>query len=224
MTVQSMTGFSQVEGSNEFFDYAWEAKSVNGRTFDLRCRLSNGAELFEPIVRKAVSRRFSRGTVSVVLKLKPHERKLKLEINRDLLNELISFVQEYGKKSGVKPPRLDGMLALPGVLERKSEVEFSIEESANFIVLESGLNSVLDDLRLARRNEGARLKKVLVNQLTSMKSLIGEARASAELRSDRIKDRISEQVNTLLNCDGVSLPEERLAQELALISIKIDIR
>ena len=219
-----MTGFSQVEGSNEAFDYIWEAKSINGRTFNLRCKLINGTEVFEPIIRKAASKRFSRGTISVILRLKLHQEKSKLEINHELLDELISIVQEYGEKSGVKPPRIDGMLSLPGVLERKSELEFSIEESAKFKVLESNLNKVLDDLSLARIQEGGRLKKVLDNQLTSMESLINQARASAELRSDKIKDRINEQINTLLGCEGVNLPEERLAQELALIFIKIDIR
>ena len=31
MTVYSMTGFAQKSGSNEAFDWIWEAKSVNGR-------------------------------------------------------------------------------------------------------------------------------------------------------------------------------------------------
>ncbi len=219
-----MTGFSQVEGSNESFDYVWEAKSINGRTFDLRCKLCNGMELFEPIIRRAAARRFSRGSVSVILKLKSHQGNSRLEINRELLNDLIAITQDYVKKSGVKPPRLDGMLALPGVLERKSEVEFSIEESAKFNVLESDLNRVLDDLKVARAYEGERLKKVLANQLASMESLIDQARTSADLRSNRIKERINEHVNTLLDCDGVSIPEERLAQELALVFVKIDIR
>ena len=51
MKVNSMTGFACAEGRDGDLDWVWEAKSVNGRGLDLRCRLGSGFDSFEPALR-----------------------------------------------------------------------------------------------------------------------------------------------------------------------------
>ena len=41
-SIASMTGFARAEGSVENIAWAWELRSVNGRTLELRFRLPNG--------------------------------------------------------------------------------------------------------------------------------------------------------------------------------------
>jgi uncharacterized protein (TIGR00255 family) len=75
----------------------------------------------------------------------------------------------------------------------------------------------------ARAEEGARLQAVLLAQIDEVERLSAEAAASAALRPEAVKERLRLQVQTLL--DAVpALPEERLAQELALLAAKGDVR
>ena len=67
MTLKSMTGFAQSDGSHGGVAWTWELRSVNGRGLDVRCRLPGGMESLEPELRQAVSERCRRGNVSVTL-------------------------------------------------------------------------------------------------------------------------------------------------------------
>ena len=57
MTLQSMTGFARSVADHQGTAIAWEVKSVNGKSAELRLRLPPGFERLEPAVRQAVQRR-----------------------------------------------------------------------------------------------------------------------------------------------------------------------
>ena len=81
----------------------------------------------------------------------------------------------------------------------------------------------MDDLRQSRADEGDRLEKIIKSQLSSLEKLRLKAHRSDGARVDRIRDRISGQLSELLETPS-ALPEERLAQEVAILAIKADIR
>jgi uncharacterized protein YicC (UPF0701 family) len=47
MTLKSMTGFARADGVLGDTRWHWEARSVNGRTLDVRLRLPSGFEALE---------------------------------------------------------------------------------------------------------------------------------------------------------------------------------
>ena len=55
MTISSMTGFARASGALGPLHWQWEAKSVNGKALDVRCRLPTGFEALEIAVRAAVA-------------------------------------------------------------------------------------------------------------------------------------------------------------------------
>jgi uncharacterized protein (TIGR00255 family) len=67
MSLQSMTGFSRATGEKDGTSIAWELKSVNGKTIEIRLRLPPGFERLEPVVRQALQRRFARGNFQATL-------------------------------------------------------------------------------------------------------------------------------------------------------------
>ena len=225
MTVYSMTGFSQIEGRDETFDWVWEAKSVNGRGLDLRCRLGGGLDRLEPTVRKAVAQHFKRGNLSVSLRLTRHVGSQQVQVNRQLLDELIALAGEYRSAEGIERPGLDGLLALRGVIEPVGEAEEDKqgENAARDKALLNSLGEALDGLATARAAEGAHLGEIVSAQLADMQSLSERAGESAALRPEAAKARLEAQVSALLEA-GAPLPEERLVQELALLAVKTDIR
>ena len=62
-----MTGFARAEGSSGSWIWHWEAKSVNSKGLDVRCRLPQGTEQLEIEVRNRAAKYFKRGNISVTL-------------------------------------------------------------------------------------------------------------------------------------------------------------
>ena len=223
MGVHSMTGFARAEGRDGTVDWIWEAKSVNGRGLDLRCRLATGLEALEPELRKAVTARFKRGNVSINLRLSRQTGTPKVRVNRELLDDLIALAGEYRGAEGIERPGLDGLLALRGVIEPVEEIEDGGDCSARDKAIAASMAELLDELSLARAAEGASLSEIVGAQLAAMESLSRRAGESAALRPEAAKARLEAQVAALLEA-GAPLAEERLAQELAILAVKTDIR
>ena len=223
MGVHSMTGFARAEGRDGTADWVWEAKSVNGRGLDLRCRLGNGLEALEPALRKAVAARFKRGNVSINLRLTRQAGTSQVRVNRELLDDLIALAGEYRGAEGIERPGLDGLLALRGVIEPVDEIEAGDDCAARDKAIEASMDELLDELSAARAAEGASLGEIVGAQLAEMERLSQRAGECSSLRPEAAKARLAAQVAALLEAGAPAL-EERLAQELAILAVKSDVR
>ena len=58
MNLQSMTGFARAAAEHDGTSIAWEVKSVNGKSVEVRLRLPQGFERLEPAVRQTLQKRF----------------------------------------------------------------------------------------------------------------------------------------------------------------------
>ena len=223
MGVHSMTGFARAEGRDETLDWIWEAKSVNGRGLDLRCRIATGLEALESELRKAVTARFKRGNITINLRLLRQTGTPQVRVNRELLDDLIALAREYRGAEGIERPGFDGLLALRGVIEPVETIEEDGDCAARDKAISVSMAELLDELSLARAAEGASLSEIVGTQLAAMESLRRRAGESAALRPEAAKARFEAQVAALLEA-GAPLAEERLAQELAILAVKTDIR
>ena len=75
----------------------------------------------------------------------------------------------------------------------------------------------------ARRDEGARLHALLSAQLGEIALLHADAQVQAADQPAAQRARMLDSVQALLR-EGVSLPEERIAQEVALLASRSDVR
>ncbi len=223
MSVNSMTGFARAEGREGNLDWIWEAKSVNGRGLDLRCRLGTGFDSLEPALRKAAAARFKRGSISIGLRVTRQAGTQAVRVNRELLDDLIALAGEYRDAEGIERPGLDGLLGLRGVIEPVDETEGEGEAEARDKAIAASMAELLDELARARGAEGASLADIVGAQLAEMESLATRAGESAALRPEAAKERLASQVAALVEA-GAPVLEERLAQELALLAVKTDIR
>ena len=89
--------------------------------------------------------------------------------------------------------------------------------------MKKSLDHAMEALAQMRRAEGGRLAVVLRGQLDEMASLAARAAACAVLRPEAVKERLKVQIAAVLEA-APSLSEERVAQEVALIAVKADIR
>ncbi|MDE2228870.1 MAG: YicC family protein [Alphaproteobacteria bacterium] len=223
MSVASMTGFARSEGHADGLGWVWEIKSVNSKSLDLRCRLPAGYDSLEPKLRAALTERLKRGAVSVTLTVIKTAAGAPLRVNRAALAEIMALAKELAGETGAAPPRIDGLLALKGVLETVEEERDEAIAERRQTAMQQGFATALQALAAMRLAEGMRLVPALEARLTEIAALAGAAEKSAAAQPAAVKARLRELTATLL--DAVpTIPEDRLAQEAALIVSRGDIR
>lgn len=222
MALSSMTGFAQAGGGHGGLAWRWEVKSVNGRGLDLRLRTPPGLDGIEAPARKLAAARFSRGSLQLSLILEPQEDSRGLKIDAAALASAVKLAREIAAETGLPAARVDGLLALKGVIVSEDTtpadaMERALREAA---ILES-LAAAFDLLVRERAGEGARLQALLAAQLDEIEALTGQARGLAAAQPAALKERLAAQMQDLLSG---GLAEDRLAQEAALLAAKADIR
>lgn len=224
-----MTGFARAEGADPTrpgTSCTWEVRSVNGKGLDVRWRIPPGYEGLEIAVRDAAGKRFKRGNLSVTLSVSRSEEPVAFRINEEVLEQVLAVARRCQAMPGVEvaPPSVDGLLAIRGVLEQVTEDEPTAEaREARDAALIAILDAALVKLAEARAAEGARLETVLTGHLDTIADLTEAAAATAALRPEAVKARLHEQVAALLEAQS-TVSEDRLAQELALLAVKGDVR
>src|SRR5437763_818719 len=163
MGVSSMTGFARTDGEADGVSWAWEIKSVNGKSLDLRLRLAPGFDSLEPQLRAALARRFRRGNVTANLSV-TRTAPPAIRVNRDMLARIVALLNELSGEVKADPPRLDGLIGVRGVIETVEDEPEPVLDARRNAVLDSWA-AALDRLAATRTEEGARLSMVLNAQL-----------------------------------------------------------
>ncbi len=224
MTISSMTGFARAEGHDAGFAWAWELKSVNAKSLDVRFRLPPGLEALELPLRASLGQKLRRGAVTAGLTITKGGGGGALRLNRDALAAVIALARELTAEiPNAEPPRVDGLLALKGVIETAEEIQDDATRARQVALLTAGFERALNELAVMRAAEGRRLESVLATRLDEIAALVREAERSAAAQPAAIKARLRELVMTLVEAVP-ALPEERLAHEAALVIAKADIR
>jgi uncharacterized protein (TIGR00255 family) len=223
-TISSMTGFARAAGADAVYGWTWEARSVNGRGLDVRCRLPPGFDQIESAARAAATKRFSRGNVSLSLAVTRQAGRAQVRINRDVLDQLVALATELAGQVEAAPPRLDGLLALRGVIDVDEGIDEPAEvRAARDRAILAALDQALDALAGARAAEGATLVAALTAHLGEITDLTAAAAAHAATQAAAIKARLQAQLTELLGSDPPLSPE-RLAQEAAVMAVRADTR
>lgn len=221
-----MTGYARAEGRDASTSWLWEAKSVNGKGLDVRCRLPHGLDGVEIAARDLATRKLKRGNVQLSLNLTAVAQGPGLRVNKEFLEELVALVDELGPShQNIAPARWDGLLAVKGVLEAANGDEAEAEDirAARETAIKADLEAVLDSLAAMRLVEGERIQAVLASQLDEIEVLAERAGGTAALRPEALRERLRQQVAAVLEA-APSLAEDRIAQEVALIAVKADVR
>lgn len=222
--LSSMTGFSRSEGSAGGLTWTWELRSVNGRGLELRFRLPNGFDGLEAGLREAAGKLLRRGNVSANLTVQRQEQAT-LAADPATLEQVLALALELAARiPGAAPPRAEALLALPGVLRPAAPAADTVAvQDAQSTAVRESFADALDSLLAARRAEGARLAAVLTALLGEIATLRGRAVEEAADQPALQRARMLESLQALMR-DSPGLPEERIAQEVALLAARSDVR
>jgi uncharacterized protein (TIGR00255 family) len=218
-----MTGFARAEGRIDGFSWTWEIRSVNGKSLDQRYRLANGWEALEGACKTLLAERVKRGSITVSLEVAERATGPKFRINQEVLAEVTRLLQSLEGVIDAAPPRLDGILTMRGVLESEEVAPDPELRTRREAALTASFAEAVASLATARNREGAQLEAKLQERLAEIASLVADAEASAARQPDQIRARFKAQIDQLF-AKLPPLPEDRLAQEVALTIGRADIR
>lgn len=226
MTLASMTGFARTEGVAAGLSWAWELRSVNGRGLDLKMRLPGGFDGIEAALRDEAGKALRRGNVGANLAVKREERG-RLVADPEVLDDLLALALGIAARiPGAPPPRAEALLGLPGVIRAPGAGEEGVGGGLGAGAIEAvraGFTAALQGLVAARREEGARVAAVLRAQVDGIAALREQAETRAADQPRLMRDRMMESLAALLR-DQPGLPAERIAQEVALLATRSDVR
>jgi uncharacterized protein (TIGR00255 family) len=221
MGISSMTGFARTEGEAAGVSWVWELKSVNGKSLDLRLRLPPGYDALEVSLRAALTGRLRRGNISANLTVN-RTAPPAIRINREMLARVVALLGELAGEVEAAPPRLDGLIGLRGIIETVEDDPDDVID-ARRVAIAAGWIAALDRLATSRNEEGARLGGILSSQLAELAELVAAASASAAAQPEALRARLQQSLAALTDL-APTMPPERVAQEMALLVSRGDVR
>ncbi|MGH6827365.1 MAG: YicC/YloC family endoribonuclease [Rhizomicrobium sp.] len=223
MIMMSMTGFAESTGSHAGLRWRWEIKSVNGRSLELRLRTPPGFESLEQPARMLAAERFRRGNFQAGLTVEADAAARGLKVDPVALASAVKLAREIAAETGLAPARIDGLLALKGVIvQEDTGLLDPVARGHRDAEILGTLATAFDSLAKARRNEGSKLKALLEVQVDEIARLVGEADRIAADQPAKLQDRLKGQIEELLR--GTPLAVEKLAQDVALLATRADVR
>ena len=221
-SLASMTGYARATGAAAGAAFVCEIKSVNGRGLDLRLRLAPGFDAVEGDIRQLVGKTLSRGSVTINLAVEREGAGGDIVVNRRALDTVLAAIADLSTRIDADRPRLEGILALKGVLEQRDHPLAPDEEEALAAAVIACVGEALAHLATARRQEGAHIAAVLLAQLDAVEALVVRAEQHPSRSREAITLRLRQQLAQL--AADIAIPEDRLAQEALLLATKADIR
>lgn len=212
-----MTGFGAADGPVGAARVSVELRSVNHRFFSPSIKLPASLARWEADVRECLRQRIGRGHITLAARLeRPDQAGAVIDEAAFATRAaaLIALQQRHGLGGTVD---VATVLRMPDVV-RAAEAEDDAEGTAEEILAVVQAASV--GLTAAREAEGARLAAIIRTRLDLLEATLGRIAVRAPERMAAHRDRLRENVKTLL--DGRAPDEQRLAQEIALLAERLD--
>ena len=152
--IRGMTGFGRAQGQAAWGAWVWEARSVNGKSVDLRTNFPPGCEAVDFEARRRVKDRFARGSFQLQLRIDWTKDAAATAIDTRELARLARLSRLWSRNgAGVAPASFDGLLNATGVTKGASRTSTAVDEATAKELL-AGLDHALDMLAAARQREG----------------------------------------------------------------------
>jgi uncharacterized protein (TIGR00255 family) len=219
--MKSMTVYGRGSADGEHFAVSVDLKTVNNRFLDVHLRLSGELSSLEPVIKRQVSSRLSRGRVDVTVDFEKTAQTA-YELNRPLIAGYVYALREMQKEFSIGGDLDINVLArLPGALQPARE-GLGDDVVAG---IEKALAEALDELESMRAQEGETLRQEMAERIDKIDSLVPTIENAAAGLVDAYRARLQKRIGELLSRNGqlVEIDPARLAQEVAYLSDRSDV-
>ena len=209
---KSMTAFARSESVH----ISWEIRSVNHRYLEVGVKVPDAFRSLETGLRNKLKARLNRGKIDCQLRIGHSQAsEASLSIDEKLLEDLTGALATIiPKLETVAPVNPLEVLKWPGILSEPTEDEESIKKT----VVEL-FDSALAQLIEMRSSEGAELRKIILEKLADLRSIVEQAATEAPIISARQRDKMISKLNDL----NIDADPGRIEQELVIMAQKSDV-
>jgi len=209
---KSMTAFARSESGH----ISWEIRSVNHRYLEVGVKVPDAFRSLEIGLRNKLKARLNRGKIDCQLRIGHSQAsEASLSIDEKLLEDLTGALATIiPKLETVAPVNPLEVLKWPGILSEPTEDEESIKKT----VVEL-FDSALAQLIEMRSSEGAELRKIILEKLADLRSIVDQAATEAPIISARQRDKMISKLNDL----NIDADPGRIEQELVIMAQKSDV-
>jgi uncharacterized protein (TIGR00255 family) len=219
----SMTGYAQARSEKDGWVIRISVKSVNHRFLDLKIRMPEAMEMYEPRLRQAIRARVHRGHLDLHVAVDAGKDQPVL-VNRELAQTYLRAAEDLrldSKAAAVLD--MAGLLRLPGVIGGVGPATPETEDEQEKLgrALEACLQEALQKLDDMRRAEGQHLVEEMRARLTRIGMHAEQVRNLMEALRPAFARRLQARLMELLS--GAAIDPARLAQEAAVLAERSDI-
>ena len=215
----SMTGFGSAEYSENGVSVSVDIKSLNSRFLDIHLKLHRSLYEYESKINSLVKDFLERGRVTVSMDIKFESDKLEnLVLDKSRLRQYIKIAEEISyEDNSLKPLEISYFLNNSEIVQK--ETNFNKELIENCI--EKSLILALQETQKLRKIEGSKLGDDLSNRINVSNGIINNIKIETESNWSTQVEKYRQRVQNI--CDDVTVDEQRIAQEIAILAEKKDI-
>ncbi|ACV67598.1 YicC/YloC family endoribonuclease [Desulfohalobium retbaense] len=218
---KSMTGYGRWSGQSAALAQTWEIKSVNGKQLSIRWKMPQFLSMMEQEWEKQVRETAERGRIDIQLHLHIFEaEELSPKLNSWIAQSMLDQLRQLAEANG-ETPELDysHLLRMPSLWEEPDQTPpQEILDS-----LQTGLEMALSAWNDSREREGQAMIADLQNRLETVTNWVERIAERVPTLPEQRFALLKQRAEALLQEQSPSLSQERLHQEFALLTDRIDV-
>ncbi len=211
--IMSMTGYGKKETQFEDKRISIEIRALNSKSADINLRTPSYIRELDTKIRKRLSIEMNRGKIDLNIHIEFNGQNVPNKINTSVINSYIDQLESIGDSTISE--RLAIAMRLPDTL--KSDREILSEKEKNLIF--KLLDSVIDDIKSYRLDEGTELEKDMLLRIDLIENHLEAIKKIDPERNDKIEMKLRDSLENL----KIEVDANRFEQELIFYLEKFDI-
>lgn len=218
---KSMTGYGRASLNTENWTLSWEIRSLNNRHLDLKWKIPPTLYAQQKSWEAAVRSVAARGGVELFLGLKILNPELQsVTLDATLANAMLRELSGLATSSGQPfAPDFNRLLALPALWRDTG----TVDNPDLLASLTTTLERAVADWDASRQREGQALQDDLRTRFTALRRLVDEIKILAQGTAAERLAQMQERINKLLAESGLTVDQDRMLQELAILADRVDV-
>lgn len=218
--IKSMTGYGRAEKTFEEYKITVEIKSVNNRYLDTNIKLYKNYLFLEDMIRTSLTEKLARGKVDVFVQIESTgEEEVVVNLNENTAMGYYNATQKLLELIDVKNDiSASTFLRIPDVfvVEKQEKDIDKITSDAKIVVCEA-----IEDLIVARKREGERLKKFFDDCIGSVIGIVDLIKERSPQTVVEYESKIKQRIEELIA--NIEIDENRLLTEVGIFADKVNI-
>jgi len=213
-----MTGFGQAESSTPTGNYHIEIRGVNNRFLEIQIRMPRTFANLEQRVKKFLTERIARGSISVSIAWNHEESDGRLTWDREAVKNYLAIFNEIKKEYGISEDiQLSHLLTFSDFIKKES---LRFDEDVIWSHIKPILESAIESFNQARRKEAAFILTDLRKIVRVMVKALDQIEKRAPARIISYSAELKKKIKALINKD---MDSSRFDTEVAIMAEKQDI-